>query len=174
VLEKKSFHLAPMTAGGRATTVLCLAIPLVIAASARSSPAAVGTLLFGAVGFMAVICASVWLFWRPTRFVIDDTGLRIEWPLRTRRILRAALGAAQVVSTADFRRDHGRGMRVGAGGIWGGFGLLVTRDETYSMWISRTDRFVIVRLAGARPLLITPEAPEQFVESLCATRSALA
>ena len=170
----KSFRLAPMTAGLRALTLLCLLLPIVIALSvlrAPSMPSTPGGLLFGVVGFMAAIYASVWLYWRPTRFVIDADGVRIEWPLRTRRIPRASVGQVRVVSAADFRRDHGRGMRVGAGGLWGGFGLLVTRDETFSMWISRTDRFVIVRLDGARPLLVTPEEPERFVEAL--SRSAL-
>jgi hypothetical protein len=55
---------------------------------------------------------------------------------------------------------------VGAGGLWGGFGLLKTERETFSMWISRTDRFVIVRLRNARPLLVTPDDPDRFVEDV--------
>jgi hypothetical protein len=57
-------------------------------------------------------------------------------------------------------------MRIGAGGLWGGFGLLKTERETFSMWISRTDELVIVRLRGARSLLVTPEDPRRFVASL--------
>jgi hypothetical protein len=37
---------------------------------------------------------------------------------------------------------------------------------TFSMWISRTDRLVLVELRGARPLLVTPETPERFVLTL--------
>jgi hypothetical protein len=48
----------------------------------------------------------------------------------------------------------------------GGFGLLKTARETFSMWISRTDEFVIVRLRGERPLLVTPTNPARFVDVL--------
>jgi hypothetical protein len=57
-------------------------------------------------------------------------------------------------------------MRVGAGGLWGAFGLLKTRRETFSMWISRTDRWVLVTLKGDRPLLITPDRAEEFVAQI--------
>ncbi|MCU0242247.1 MAG: PH domain-containing protein, partial [Vicinamibacteria bacterium] len=57
-------------------------------------------------------------------------------------------------------------MRIGAGGLWGGFGLLKTSRVTFSMWLSRTDRFVLVSLRDTRPLLITPENPERFIAAL--------
>jgi hypothetical protein len=71
--------------------------------------------------------------------------------------------SARTITAQEFRREYGYGMRIGAGGLWGGFGLLKTGKTTFSMWISRTDRFVIVELKDARPLLITPEDPERFV-----------
>jgi hypothetical protein len=37
---------------------------------------------------------------------------------------------------------------------------------TFSLWISRTDRLVIVDLDGAKPLLVTPDDPERFVARL--------
>jgi hypothetical protein len=70
------------------------------------------------------------------------------------------------VSGADFRAEYGLSIRIGAGRLWGGFGLLKTRRTTFSMWILRTDRLVIVELRGARPLLLTPETPERFVAAL--------
>jgi hypothetical protein len=50
---------------------------------------------------------------------------------------------------------------------WGGFGLLWTsRGGLVDFYISRTDRIVIVERKSGRPLLITPERPEQFVAAL--------
>jgi hypothetical protein len=54
-------------------------------------------------------------------------------------------------------------MRIGAGGLWGGFGWLYTRKGLLDLYVSRTDRFVLVRLRTGRPLLITPDADERFV-----------
>ena len=83
---------------------------------------------------------------------IRETGFFVEqWPAN---------------EAIQFRRQYGFGMRVGAGGLWGGFGLLKTGRETFSMWISRTDAFVLVRLRGARTLLITPDRPREFLEAL--------
>jgi hypothetical protein len=123
-------------------------------------------ILGGATAFVAIVYASVWLLWRPTRFEVDTRGLRIVWPLRSRLIERGAIVDARVVTASEFRREFGYGARVGAGGLGGGFGLLRTRRQTFSMWISRLDRFVIVRVRDARPLLLTPETPEGFVAAL--------
>jgi hypothetical protein len=58
-------------------------------------------------------------------------------------------------------------VRVGAGGIWGGFGWLWTkRQGLVQMYISRTEGFVWIERAGARPWLLTPEQPEEFVRAL--------
>ena len=40
------------------------------------------------------------------------------------------------------------------------------RRETYSMWISRADPLVIVRLRRGRPLLLTPERPDEFADAV--------
>lgn len=115
---------------------------------------------------MAALYAVVWLFFRPTRFDLDGAALRIVWPLRQRAIARGDIEGARVLTGADFRREHGYGMRIGAGGLWGGFGLLKTGKTTFSMWISRTDWLVVVDVRGERPLLLTPEDPERFVAAL--------
>ncbi len=125
--------------------------------------------LAAAIGVGAV--SLVWLAFRPTRFIVDDDGLRIEWPIRIRRIPRSAIAGARLVQAADFRRTHDLGLRIGAGGLFGTFGLLKGRRETFSIWVSRTDRWVLVRLTdGAHPLLLTPARPEKFVAALGALR----
>jgi hypothetical protein len=57
-------------------------------------------------------------------------------------------------------------MRIGAGGLWGGFGWLYTRKGLLDLYVSRTDRFVLVRRRIGRPLLLTPERDEAFVDAL--------
>lgn len=159
-----SFRLAPMTRDVRVMTWMALLVPLVLAAVSVVS----GAVPLAVPGLLVPMYASVWLFWRPARFEVDDGTLRIVWPLRMRVIDRAAIGAVRVVAACDLRSQYGAGMRIGVGGLWGGFGLLKTRSTTFSMWISRTDRLVIVELCAARPLLLTPDDPERFVAALCA------
>jgi hypothetical protein len=64
--------------------------------------------------------------------------------------------------------------RVGAGGLWGGFGWLWTEKRgIVQMYVSRTDRFVWIERGAERPWLISPENPEAFVRLLTPpTRSA--
>jgi len=160
------FRLAPMTRDLRVMTAIVLLVPAGLVWAAHHRGMALGPPVLGVAGFIAAIYAMVWLWWRPTRFEVSAYGLNIVWPLRRRTIVSAHLGRAVAVSRDTFRRDHGRGMRVGAGGLWGGFGLLVTPKETLSMYISRTDAFVLVPVTGARTLMLTPERPDAFVTAL--------
>jgi hypothetical protein len=57
-------------------------------------------------------------------------------------------------------------MRIGAGGRWGGFGWLYTPKGLLGLYVSRTDRVVLVRLRTGRPLLVTPENDDGFVAAL--------
>ncbi len=129
-------------------------------------PPPTNIVMIGSAIFMVVLYASVALLFRPTRFVVDAAALRIVWPLRMRTIDRGDVVDVRSVTSKEFHDEFGYGMRVGVGGLWGGFGLLKTSRETFSMWISRTDRFVVVMLKGARPLLLTPDDPDRFVASL--------
>lgn len=73
----------------------------------------------------------------------------------------------RIVDGRELKREIGWGMRVGAGGLWGGFGRLwTTRRGVVQMYVTRTDRFVRIERAGGRPWLITPEQPEAFVRAL--------
>jgi hypothetical protein len=164
------FRLAPMTRDLQATTAIVLLVPVGLVLGGRHlgwpltwppRPE-----LAGLLGFILLAYLSVWLFWRPRRFEVSALGLAIVWPLRRRTIVSAHVGRPMAVDRATFRRDYGRGMRVGAGGLWGGFGLLMTGKGTLSMYISRTDAFVLVPVTGARTLMLTPERPQAFVAAL--------
>ena len=75
------------------------------------------------------------------------------WPLYARVMAGALLGIA--VGEAFGRR-----------GLWGGFGWLYTSKGLLGLYVSRTDRVVLVRLRTGRPLLVTPEDDERFVAAL--------
>ena len=151
-------------------TTVMLAIPLFLVVDALRETPAARAILYAITAFFVFVYATVWFGFRPTAFVVEHDALTIAWPLWQRTIPREAVEDARIVSAAAFRDEYGTGMRIGAGGLWGGFGLLRTSRETFSMWISRTDAFVIVRVRGARALLVTPANPERFVDELSRAR----
>ncbi len=149
------YRLAPMSAVMWVVTVALLAIPVVVVV--------VGLLMVGLA--LAVLYLWVWLWMRPRHFVIDDDAIVIAWPLRSRRIQRTELRSARAITAKEFRREHGLAVRIGVGGLWGGFGLLWTRPKTFDMYVSRADGLVILERDRGRPLLITPERPEEFIRA---------
>jgi len=161
----KIFRLAPMSSMIRGLTLFLFLLPIAffaLAASGRSFfvyPAA----------FVSIIYAWIWLRFRPTRFVVRPDALEIEWPLKRRAIPRAQISEARIIDAKQLRGEIGWGMRVGAGGMWGGFGWLWTGRGIVQMYVSRTDRFVWIERGGERPWLITPERPEEFVRALSAS-----
>jgi hypothetical protein len=163
---RTDFQLAPMTTDLRVLTWIAFALPLGLVGATIAAPAATRPTLFAISAFVALVYTSVWFVWRPTRFEINPDALRIVWPTRSRTIARGTIAAVRVVPGGVLRAEYGAGVRIGAGGLWGGFGLLKTRTKTFSMWISRTDRLVVVELRDARPLLVTPDDPERFVAAL--------
>jgi hypothetical protein len=158
-----TFRLAPMSPLIRSITIAVLALPpvLFVAAALGGWPFAVpGLLLLAMDGW-------VWLRFRPSRFVVGPDALEVRWPLKARRIPRADIAAVRVIDADTLRRETGGGVRVGAGGLWGGFGWLWTgRRGLVQMYVSRTDGLVWIERAGGRPWLITPHDPEGFVRAL--------
>ena len=73
----------------------------------------------------------------------------------------------RLMAWQELRSEAGWCVRVGAGGLWGGFGWLWTqRRGIVQMYISRSDRLVWIERINDRPWLITPEQPEAFVQAL--------
>ncbi|MBI4483576.1 MAG: hypothetical protein HY652_11895 [Acidobacteria bacterium] len=144
-------------------TLGLLALPLVFLAN----------VVFGKWAYVApallvvAIYFWVWLRFRPTLFVIRPDVLEVVWPLKRRQIRRDDISDVRLIDRQELRREAGWCMRVGAGGLWGGFGWLWTqRRGIVQMYVSRTDRFVWIERASDRPWLITPEQPEAFVRAL--------
>jgi hypothetical protein len=172
--EARVFRLAPMDRVIYWMTVALLFLPVGMTLAglmaAPRDPKIGAPLLAGTLGpamLVSTIYAWIWLRFRPTRFVVTPDAVEILWPLKRRRIPRLTIESASIIDRAGLQRLAGLGMRVGAGGLWGGFGWYwSTRRGRVQMYVSRTDRFVWIERGPERPWLVTPEQPEQFVEAL--------
>jgi hypothetical protein len=160
------FPLAPISGDIRALTAIAFVAPLGLVLGAILGRGPVRGVLLVISVLVLVLYASVWLLWRPTAFEVDRSRLRILWPRRVRTIPACEIAGAVVLSREAFRREFGWAMRIGAGGLWGGFGWLYTSKGLLGLYVSRTDRGVLVRLRTDRPLVVTPEGDERFVAVL--------
>lgn len=166
-----SFRLAPMSPMIRGLTLILLAIPLAFCAAALVSTSR----LVGPAVLVVTIYSWVWLRFRPTMFVVRQDVLEVIWPLKRHQIERVDITGVRIIDNKELRRDIGWSVRVGAGGLWGGFGWLWTqRRGIVQMYISRTNNFVWIECANGRPWLITPEHPEAFVRALSSESNAVA
>ena len=113
------------------------------------------------------IYAWVWFWFRPTLFVVHPGVLEVIWPLRRVQLRREEISEVKLIDKEEFQRTTGWARRVGAGGLWGGFGWLWTeRRGIVQMYVSRTDGFVWIERGNERPWLITPEHATTFVRVL--------
>jgi hypothetical protein len=143
-----------------------LALPLIFLGIAGriGAPLAIPALL------MTAVYGWIWLRFRPTCFVLHPDALEVIWPLKRERVPLAAVSDIQLIDRRELRRRIGFGLRVGAGGLWGGFGWLwTTRRGIVRMYVWRLDQFVWIECRTARPWLITPERSDTFVSILRAT-----
>jgi hypothetical protein len=157
------FAIAPMSRAIRVLTLVVLGIPVLFVALALGLGAPL--LLPGL--FVAVLYLAVWFAARPSAFELGPGELAICFPLWRRRIPRAAIASARLLDGAAARETLGLAVRVGVGGLWGGFGWLwSTRRGWIEMYLSRTDGLVWIERRAGIPLLITPERPADLVASL--------
>jgi len=158
-----TFRLAAMDVPIRLLTLALLVLPPLFLAIALLG----NRLLLGPAALLVAIYVWIWLWFRPTRFSVQPRVLDIVWPLRRREIPRDDITTARLLDKRQLRQEVGRAMRVGAGGLGGGFGWLWTQKRgVVRMYISRTDGFVWIERRADRPWLITPERPEAFVRAL--------
>jgi hypothetical protein len=155
-----------MSAGIRALTWALLALPIVFLVLGLLRPEAAVVLIPIGI-FVAATYASVWLWWRPSFFEVSAEGLRIRFPLRERRLPARDLRGARQLAGSVFREEFGFAIRIGAGGLWGGFGWLWTsRRGLAEFYVSRLDGFVLIERRNGRPLLVTPADPEGMAGAL--------
>jgi hypothetical protein len=157
------FRLARMSPQILGLTCIVLALPLVFLVLAAFGTRA----LAGPALLLMALYLWVWLRFRPMLFVVDEAAVDVVWPLKRRRLERAGIASARPIDVPELRQEIGFCLRVGVGGLWGGFGWLWTRKRgIVQMYVSRTDGLVWIERPGARPWLITPERPDAFVRAL--------
>lgn len=144
-------------------TVVVLPLPVLLALTANSAGVA---LMWVPAIFIGLIYLFVWLYMRPTAFEVTPSSLDIVWPVRRQSTPLSAIKNVESMSGTEFRRRYGIGYRIGAGGLWGGFGLYKTKTVTFQFYISRMDDYVVIERDNDRPLLITPDNPELFASEL--------
>jgi hypothetical protein len=155
----------------RSVTVALLALPVLFLVCSFLGPS---FLLAPAIVLLAIY-AWVWLLLRPTHFVVRQDVLEVIWPLKRRQIRRANISHVRTINRRDLKREVGWGVRVGAGGLWGGFGWLWTqRQGIVQMYISRINDLVWIECTSGRPWLISPEQPHLFIQAMAAAQTAAA
>jgi hypothetical protein len=162
------FPIAAMDGWMRGLTAVLLLLP----------PAfMLGGLLPGAglvllpTGFALVLLyAAIWLWARPTELEVTPEALVLRFPATARVVPRGVVTSVEIHEGTRFTDEVGWGMRVGAGGLWGAFGLLVCRDATYEMYVTRRSDLVVVQRRGLRPLLLSPADPVGFARALAPAR----
>jgi len=166
-----SYALAPMDRMIGILTYVMLGMPLVflgLGISNRAVP------MLGMALFFSLLYLFVWFWMRPSRFDLDGPVLRIVFPWRRIEIPRADIKGTRAMTRAEFRAEHGFGARIGAGGLWGGFGLLWTKRRMFMLYVSRVDTMLVVERREGRWLLLTPEKMEDFAKALTPSSSEIA
>lgn len=159
-----TFPLAKMDGGIRALTYMLFVLPPACVALAILSGQ---TSLYLTALFIVLMFLVTWIWSRPTSFMVTPHALRIIWPSRRREYARVDIVGAARITPGELRQEFGMLLRVGVGGLWGGFGLLWSfRGKHVAMYISRSRDMVLVRFREHMPLLVTPESPDEFVRML--------
>ncbi len=160
------YPLAPMDRMFQVMTWVLLVLMAVLAggfaiAAAREPEAWVG---IPVTLFIALVIAGVWCYARPSGFELTSDRLCIRFPLRTREV-----PLSDVVQGGRITKDEvGFVLRLcGAGGLWGGFGLMWSRNVgKFDAYISSLHAMVRIDRRDARPLVISPADPDAFVREL--------
>lgn len=159
----KTFRQAPMSPVILVMTLVLLILPLGFLLAAM-----VGARLYlipCSVGMTFYIW--IWLRFRPSCFILSSQSLNVIWPLKRYEIPRESISGVRLLDRDALKREIGWEMRIGAGGLGGGFGWLWTkRHGLVQIYVSCTDGFVWIERINERPWLITPEQPEAFVRAL--------
>src|SRR2546423_6090207 len=157
-----TFRLAPMDFLMRLLTLALLALPPLFLAIAVLG----NRWLLGPAAFLVALYVWIWLWFRPTRFVVHPRVLEIVWPVRRRTIPREDVVAVRLLDKHELRREVGWALRVGAGGLWGGFGWLWTQKRgIVQMYIARTDGLVWLQHPTDPARVIPPQRPARFLRA---------
>ncbi len=164
----RRFALAPMSPMIRGLTFALFFLPPIFVGlswlTADPIPRYIGLL-------MVVLYGVTWLCFRPSHFVVTRSHLDVVFPIWQRSLSLQGMSGARILDVNGFRQELGGAVRIGVGGLWGGFGWLWTsRRGLLEFYISRDTGMVLVEWSSGRKLLVTPEQPEEFMASIQAVQ----
>lgn len=163
-MAMQRYPLAKMSTPFLLLTCLLWCLPIGFIAAALSGVAPV---LFWPGGLTLGIYIGVWLLGRPSSFLLSESQVIVQWPFGSRSYVRDDLVRAECIDALEFKRRLGFAVRVGAGGLWGVFGLLWSyRVGWVNVYLSSHKQFVWLEFSGRRPLIITPQRDREFLEAL--------
>jgi hypothetical protein len=148
-------------------TCLVLAIPVAVAVAMVLTGEAAAIPFV--VSFFALVFGVVWLWSRPTSFVLDGEALTVRYPVRRYVYPRSQLTTARILDRRELERELGLALRIGVGGLWGVFGWLWTRRRgLVDVYVSRTDEYLWIERRGRRPIVLTCEDVRELRAELAA------
>jgi hypothetical protein len=161
---KKNFSLAPMSPSILVLTLVLWLLPfsfLVYFFLAGQQVAG------GIALFLFVLYGIVWAFCRPSRFEVVTGHLEIVFPAWKRNVEFSDRATVRMLSADKFKQEYGWAMRIGIGGLWGGFGWLWTsKGGLVEFYVSQVDGMVMIERRNNKNILVTPDEPEKFVASM--------
>ncbi len=162
----RTFRLAKMDRLMAMLTLFVLGLPgLFLSQSMHDS--ALATLMSAVAASLLALYAWVWTRWRPPRFEVTPDGLAVVFPLGRKHVPADSILSVEEVDREELKRRYGHLLRVGVGGLWGGFGWLkASRGGWVEFYVSRLDDYVLMERQGAPPLLISPERPAELVDAV--------
>lgn len=165
----RRFALAPMSSLIRGLTWIFVPMPVFFVVGAFVGGEAVRGVFFFVGGSLTLLWLAVWTFFRPSGFTVGAEGLTIEFPGRRLHVPSGELATATVLKLAEIRPRYGLAARVGVGGLWGGFGWLWSTERGWvDLYVTRTDRWVVVERKNGKDLLLNPDEAEAFVAAIVA------
>jgi hypothetical protein len=118
-------------------------------------------------GLLVILYLIVWLWCRPSHFIISSHYLTVKFPAWSRNIPLTDLGEIRLLDQETFGQEFGLAIRIGVGGLWGGFGWLWTsRGGFLEFYISRNDDLVLIENFTGNNLLLTPDKPLEMIEKI--------
>jgi hypothetical protein len=164
----RRFRMAPTAMPYRVSSAVLLGlVPLMGAMGlVQGTP-----VLLWAAGAVLAVAAIVWTAFRPAWFCVRDGSLIIRWLIRERRVPLSDIHTVRMVQGAAALLEEVRpGWRIGAGGLFGTFGLLWTRKHGLTAaYLTAMDQAVVIGRSGGRPIVLTPDDPRGLLEELGST-----
>lgn len=159
-----TFPLAPMSPVIKGLTIALLLLPIFLAILGIISQQ---QQLIWICLLLIILYGIIWLWCRPCCFIVSGSYLKIKFPAWCRSIPISDISQIRVINQQTFNQEMGWAIRIGVGGLWGGFGWLWTsRKGLLEFYVSRTDNLVLIeRLTGSN-LLLTPSNYREMIEMI--------